>query len=244
MAEWRVHLQGDEFDLEQLAALFTSPHLRIRKEEGIYFLTSDRFNTLTDADAVRKAANDILEPLFGSARLRFGAQKAFNVGNLRRIEDDGRSHHYLLLEGASVKVRGSAVVAVVGGTNTTEQAQQEDPLVSWSVLSESDEMVARVLRLYAKANQVWKDCYPIYEIVEADIGGETALVSKGWVSRNQITRFARTAGHPKAAGDHARHGVSRVEPPPNPMTDAEGKAFIESLLTSWLTFKQQNQPLP
>ena len=105
-------------------------------------------------------------------------------------------------------------------------------------LSGTDEPIARALRLYEVAVQPWKDLYPIYEIIETGMGGEDALVSRGCSSRKQISRFTRTAGHPKVAGDEARHGVSTVDPPPNPMTTAEAWTFIGSLLSQWLEFKE------
>jgi len=73
---------------------------------------------------------------------------------------------------------------------------------------------------------------------------EDALVSKKWTTRSQISRFTRTAGHPKVAGDEARHGVSTVEPPPNPMTPPEAWTFVASVLSEWLAVKQQRQHNP
>jgi hypothetical protein len=153
-------------------------------------------------------------------------------------------HHYLMVESAALSVRAGVATVKIGEGGTAEPVQQVDPVCLWFSLAEANETVARVLRMYGEAVQPWKDLYPIYEIIESSVGGEDALVSKEWTSRNQISRFTRTAGHPKVAGDEARHGVSTVEPPPNPMTPAEAWTFIGSLLNQWLRFNQQSQQTP
>jgi hypothetical protein len=244
MAEWRVNLQGDELDLEELAARLTSPVTRIRREEGRYFLTADRLNNLGGAREVRAAAENILQSLNGFARLKLNAQTPLSAGNIERVEDDGLTHRFLTAESLTFRIREGACVALTGGAETSEPVQQVDPLNALCSLADTDETVARVMSMYGKARGPWKDLYPIYEIIESSVGGEDPLVSKEWTSRNQISRFTRTAGHPKVAGDEARHGVSTAEPPPNPMTPAEGWAFIELLVSQWLEFKQQSQQTP
>jgi len=241
MAEWRVNLQGDDFDLEQLALMLTSPGPRIRREEGSFFLTSDRLNALDDAHKVREVANEMLQSLNGLARLRLNARKPLSVGNLQRVEDDGKTHCHMVAESAELSLRGSVAIVKIGEGGATAPVQQADTLFLWFSLAQTDETVARVLRMYGKAVQPWRDFYPIYEIIEHDVGGEKALVSKGWTSRNQIERFNRTADNSKASGENARHGVSTNEPPTNPMTTAEAKEFIDSILSQWLTFKQGQQ---
>lgn len=238
MAEWRVNLHGDDFDLSQLAGMLTATDVRIRQEEGLYFLVADRFNDLEDAEQVRKKADEVLRSLNGLIRLRLRSQQPISVANLQRVEDEGKTHHYILTDSGTLSIREGLTIVKIGAEGTTESVQQEDDLVGWFSLADKDETVARVLNLFGNVVQTWKDLYPIYEIIESDVGGEDSLVSKGWTSRNQIERFSRTSNHSQAAGDGARHGVSRAQPPSNPMTPAEGRAFIESLMTSWLRSKQ------
>jgi hypothetical protein len=240
MTEWRVNLHGDELDLEELAVLLTSTDQHIRREEGRYFLIADRLNSLEDAHKVREAAEGMLQPLNGLTRLRLHTTTPLSIGNIQRIEDDGTKHYNMLLESGTLSTRGHAVVLKIGEGGTSEPVQQKDPLYSWFCLAGTDETVGRLLSMYGKAVQPWRDLYPIFEIIEADVGG-AALVSKGWTTKNQIQRFTRTANHSQAAGEGSRHGVSKTEPPPNPMTPAEGWVFIETLLSQWLEFKQSQQ---
>jgi hypothetical protein len=239
MAEWRVNLEGDEFDLEQLAALLATPRQRLRKEERHFVLTSDRFNTLTDADSVRKTAVHLTDTLFGLARLTYGARIPFRVGSLRWVEDNGRTNYYLSLESVSITIRGGAPES--GAHEINDHVPPGDPSIDWVSLSESDESVSRVLRLYGKAADVWNDLYPIYEIIQLDMGGESAIVSSGWTSANEIARFTRTAGQPYLAEDRPKDSGATVEPPSKEMTHVEGKEFVESLLNPWLKMKHQSR---
>lgn len=59
-------------------------------------------------------------------------------------------------------------------------------------------------------------------------------------SGKEFERFDRSINHPKAMGLEARHAVSKVDPPPKPMTLAEARTFAHRVGTAWLaTFDQQ-----
>ncbi len=128
-------------------------------------------------------------------------------------------------------------MVAIGGTGTTQQAQQTEPLSAIVSLAQRDESVAKVLRIYHASQHPWKDLYPIYKIIKYDLGDQFDDLSRTWVSGHQLTRFKRTANHPEAAGDGARHGVNAEEPPGNPMTASEGREFIETLMNRWLEWK-------
>jgi len=241
MAEWHVNLQGDDFDLAALAARFTSQDFRIQREGTVYCLMADELNTLEDPREVRDAAERILQPLNGLAKLMLNARRPLSVSSLYQIKGDRKNHHYLLADAGSLSLQESAAVLKIGSDGTSEAVQQQDPMHSQLSLSWVDENVKRVLSLYGKADQTWKDLYPIYEIIESDLGGEAALVDKGWTSRNQIERFARTANSPEASGETARHGIPKGAPPSNPMTPSEGKEFIASLILKWIESKLTKQ---
>jgi hypothetical protein len=240
MVEWWVRLEGDDFDLSHLTTMLKTPLRCVRCEEGRYFLTADRFNHLTNATEVRTSAVEMVHTLNGLVRIRLNARRPITVGNMeQRTEDGATKNLYVMPESAPLWVREGVVGLVVteGGIDKPIP-QEEDPLVAWFALAESDQQVARVLSMYANVVQPWKDLTPIFEIIAWDVGGKDVLASKGWTSRNQITRFTRTSNHPEAAGEGARHGVREDEPPPNPMTEAEASEFVRSLMIQWLTFKQ------
>jgi len=240
MREWWVNLQGDDFDLAQLSALLKDPIRRVRQEEGRYFLTADRLNNLENADEVRAAAKAITASFNGLVRLQFNSRTRISVGNMEeRIENGETKNLYVMPESTSLWMREGAVGVVIteGGTDKTAP-QQENPFATWLSLAETDQKIAQVLEMYGNASpsEPWKDLYPIFEIIRADVGGEDGLVSKGWINITQISRFRHTANHPEAAGEGARHGVSTYDPPKNPMTIAEAGVFIKSLLRAIMLY--------
>jgi hypothetical protein len=67
---WRVHLMGEEKDLQELANEHSLGRTRLLHLEENYFLESDILNSLSDPNQVFKKANEILQLILGLARLR------------------------------------------------------------------------------------------------------------------------------------------------------------------------------
>ena len=70
--------------------------------------------------------------------------------------------------------------------------------------------------------------YKVYEIIE-HAGGMNAAMKLAGVPRSRTRLFTRTANHPKASGDAARHARSNEQPPTNPMSLDEARAMIRTL---------------
>ena len=83
----------------------------------------------------------------------------------------------------------------------------------------------------------WVGLYRLYEVIEADVGGEDKIVKAGWTTKKAIGRFTRTANSPDAIGDAARHGKQSGEPPPNPMDLSEAISLVKVILHNWLRTK-------
>lgn len=235
MAEWHVNLQGDDFDLVELAARFASHDPFIQREDTAYYLLADELNTLEDPCDVLTAAEGILLPLNGLAKLLLNTRRPLTVGSLYRIDGNGKNRHDLLSEAGSL-IEGAAPLKP-GSDETNETMQQHDTMHAQLSLARRYEQVKQALSLFAKATQTWKDFYPIFEIMQSDLGGEAALVDTGWTTRNHVTRFTRTVNSPAASGETSRHRVPKGATPQRPMTASEGKEFITSLMIKWMESK-------
>lgn len=239
MSEWWINLQGDDFDLSQLATILTSSNFRIQRSEGGYYLTADSLNQLENAHEVWETANTALQSFNGMVRLMFPGSKPLSVGNIQRVETDGRTHYYLLTESGTYALQGSVVSLVQSGEGNVAESAQRNPMPEWVNLTQTDPTVARVLTMFGKVVQPWKDLYPIFEIIRKDVGGEETLVSLGWTSMTEIRRFRHTANSPEAV-EGSRHGTPTGARPTNPMTPAEAMEFVRSLMVQWITSKQSN----
>ena len=94
--------------------------------------------------------------------------------------------------------------------------------------------VQRLLRNELTTQSMWH----IFELIEDDMGG----AMKDLVSHNRQTRFERSINHPLAFGQQARHVISKVEPPPKPMSLDEARSFVEDLAARWLEIKASLPP--
>jgi hypothetical protein len=96
--------------------------------------------------------------------------------------------------------------------------------------AEADPDAQEVVDIWGSKPHDWVNLYKVFEIVQQRVD----IKENGWASDNEITRFARTANHPEAAGEGARHGRSNKEPPPKPMSLAEADALVERIVIAWL----------
>ena len=118
-----------------------------------------------------------------------------------------------------------------------------DPKPIWLILALSDTAVSKALRLFGKTtnDHDWVGLYRIFEVIKDDVGTQL-MYAKGWATKAAITNFTRTANHPDAAGDDARHGATNDQPPTNPMALSDARSLIELLLHRWLDHKSNSTP--
>ena len=108
-------------------------------------------------------------------------------------------------------------------------------------IAQRDPAVADALRLLGTQGFARVNLYRILEIVCEDVEGIENIQREGWASGNELTRFKRTIDHSETSGDEARHGYSKGQPPPNPMSSSELGSFLNSIFSNWLTSKEDKQ---
>jgi hypothetical protein len=234
---WRVALAGDPFDLEELRAHVTSPHMRVVREGETYFIESAAFEALSTSDDVFQEAQGHLPLINAAARLdRPSYMDATLSGAIIETTAEGAKHHAHVVTD-TIRLRSKVDAVIV---STGEQPPRPPPpppppppgstaADKWLALAARDPDAAKALSFWAKPHD-WATLYKVWEIIR---DGEE-VQNKGWASGNEITRFTRTANHQEAAGDDARHSRLKADPPPNPMTLGEADGFIGRLLRTWL----------
>lgn len=231
---WKVRLSGERFDLERLSEVFTNDGLRIVQEQEKFYLLSTDFAPEADAREIDAQANELLLVLNGAARLALRGRTPISNADPERIRDDGGREVFCMVRDG---------ILIGDFVRHDDDPSPANPVPAWLDLGLSDPSVARALRLYGRWPQDWANLYRIFEIIETDVGPKTIL-QQGWATKSAMTNFARTACHPDptAAGDDARHGATKAQPPPSPMTLSEARALIELLLHRWLDHKAHSTP--
>jgi hypothetical protein len=229
---WEVQLTGDPTDLQTLADTFKGGEIQVAQSGNEYVLRSSQFEPLDSAASVREAAIELVTALSGSARLALGAREAIGVGPaVYRVGPDGKRDTTVLV-GLAVSHERALPITVVHGTKIHRPA---DPISKWLPLATQDPVVAKALRLRNANDLDWVDLYRLYEVIENDVG--CPMHQLGWASRNELERFARTANSVAAAGDKARHGVERTDPPRKPMSLSHARELIDRIMNAWLAWK-------
>jgi hypothetical protein len=94
------------------------------------------------------------------------------------------------------------------------------------------------MRLIAASDaSSWVGMYRLYEVIEANVGGERSMQHLNCGSGDALKRFKHSANSVAIAGDAARHGKECGLPPTNPMSLEEARAYLNYMLETWLASK-------
>jgi len=150
------------------------------------------------------------------------------------VEADGTRAAFLQPQSAALNFKTCLAHCVTYRDGTIEEHRPFESIQNWLAKAIRNPVAVRVLRLRNTDDLSWSDLYRLYEVIEHDVGGATAIERAGWSSGALLERFTRSANSLHAAGDQARHGVERTDPPRNPLTLSEARELIDKLLRAWL----------
>jgi len=233
---WQVRLVGEMSDLSGLATQFDMPGARVIEQEGSYYLESQDFAPGLAAADVRSLAEKKLAIMNGAMRLRMKQYGTVTLGG--EMRQGGNIN--LCVGTGHIMVRGGAASLVISGVDNPA-IKGNSQLQEWLILADRHDAVAMALRLVGGYTRTWSDLYRLYEVVNGDVGGIDKVTGKGWATNSKIELFKRTANHPNAAGDGARHGHSTESPPRNPMLINDAEMLVFGIVEQWLAAKGSNR---
>lgn len=240
---WEVAIQGHPTDLAYLARRFkASPVVVVKRDDADgYALRLDEFENCPDSVSVLAAAERQLVLLTGALMLERHAVDPLTAGAVYRKHPGGGKDVFVFVRD-TLRVRmemGDPVVTVTDADGrVVPQPVAEPRSVRVMRLCTTDAAVEKAMRLVAATDvRSWVGLYRLYEVIEADVGGENALVQRGWSSSRGASRFKHSANSVEVAGDGARHGKEPTDPPAKPMTLDEADLFVRDLLAKWLASK-------
>lgn len=240
---WQVQIQGWESDLEYLSLYFTTPPVRVVKDEdsGGFLYESSAFDNCATSQEVVDVAVQEFAVLSGVLKVARGAHKPLRSGAVYQLNATGGRDIFIhVRESLQLRVEFGEVTVTVEDAQGNIVTQPNPPprIRLLAQLAASDAAVAKAMRLYADANsKSWVGLYRIYEVIEADVGGQASLTKLSWGSRSDLKRFKHSANSVTVAGDSARHGNEPGQPPKHPMSLGEASSYVENILQAWLASK-------
>jgi hypothetical protein len=236
MKNWLIQLKGHEFDLQEIVEMFNQPYLNIIEQDGSFYLKSIELNSLLTDDVVYKKAVELLEILNGIAKLNNTSFQNVKLDAIVEIDENGRRKSYKYAS-AKIKLRSrvSVTATVVKHNGKIDSTEKRIDYKPWIDLAKKDVKASQVLKYLLKGD--WYSLYKIYEIIREDLGGESNLLQKGWVTRKMLSRFRHTANSEAVLGEHARHTGYKHKPPKDPMSKPEALNIINTIVKEWLSLK-------
>ena len=240
---WEIVLAGDAVDLRSLSESFADSDPAILERDGKYLFRWSVLDGFSDAAQVKATVDKQIARLSGAASLTLGAIKPIKVTHVISTNDDGSRNIHVSADPVNWNFRTSVPTVQSRRADGTEEINRPaDPAKAWLAAAESSDDVDLVLRLSEGRGHGWVELYRIFEIVKASVGRNgTTIPDAGWATRGQLERFRRTANSPdpKAAGEGARHGHSKKQPPPRPMTLNDARELIRQVVRQWLDTESQ-----
>lgn len=240
---WQLQVQGWTSDLEHLERHFASTSFRVSRNErdGGFLYESDSFAACQTSEDVLKLANDELCVLSGVLKMVRDSPEPLRAGAVyRRNAAGGRDVFLHIQETLHVRAEFGEVTVTTTDADGKVITKPAPPprTVTVAQLAATDTSVAKAMRLLAAPDhKSWVGMYRIHEVIEADVGSESALKKRGWGSAQDLKRFKHSANSVTVAGDSARHGKEVEQPPKYPMSVDEAAAYLNYVLQSWLSSK-------
>jgi len=232
--KWLVLLDVKKPDFDNLSNLLRSAdEFSLMAENSKYYLTSSRWESLTNVSAVYGEATKPLQHISAVAMISFPGFPRLESDKICEVDEEGKRHNRVELLVKILPLLDSFSIQLEGGQDIIHIFEFD----SWRKLAEEDKIVKDVFRRFREFDHNWSELYKVYEIVKEDAGRRNI---EQWTQK-KISLFTHTANSQKAIGDDARHGVDDKHPPKEPMPLSEAQALIRNLLKQWLQWKCEQQ---
>ena len=238
--KWLVLLEDvEKSDFDNLSNLLgSSDEFSLITENSKYYLTSSRWESLTNTSDVYGEATKLLQDISAVAMIYFTGFPLLKPDIICQVDEEGKRQRWVALSATIMLPPASFSIQLEGGQDIIPSLEFE----SWRKLAEEDEIVKNVFRQITDFEHNWINFYNVYEIVKKDAGKKNKIERiEQWITKKKISQFTHTANSQIAIGDDARHGVDQNAPPKEPMSLSEAKALIMTLLQKWLLWKCEQQ---
>jgi hypothetical protein len=226
---YRVHLQGSDADLKDLASCLKSGRTRVFQQDGVYFLESEILDEIRDPAALPNGVRELLQTISSVARVRRSIAKPIGVANIRWKDLNGTWYRMLTASETIINYSNTISLTASGIFERCVQLALENDLVRGNLddfLGEWD---------FPRLRRVGETM--LLDLGQGDIRkGLQEVVNRGWTPRTDCERFWDTVNHgdPRSLGAHSK---LRRGPGNNPMNVIQAGEFLRDLIAKWLESK-------
>jgi hypothetical protein len=236
-ARWKIQLEGDPFDLEDIATAAVGLGARVFQENGKWFLHTPVFDALNTPVEVHDEAERITASLVAVVRAAKSNAQPVQLGPIID-EKDGSPHRIAIGVGSA---RGRAgVVGVSGSAAAPGKAPIETAEAKRARLYSSIPEVRRAIDFLTLSDASFRSISNALEIVEHDLGGPKAVAALTGVSMAELETFRANANNEQLSGDNARHAgrkPGKKTPSVRPMTPQAGRELVRRIVLAWVASK-------
>lgn len=227
---WHAYLQGEQFDMDELAERFPSgSDPFVAQDDQGFYVSSTALDTHTAPAEAFKQVETLMTMVNALARAANSSYVDVQASGRLLDTDSGNNHTFASIrEGPEIRARADAAQGL--SNDQPAQPQPREPLYVRLALSKP--VVAEALQLMGTGDLDWPRLYKIYEVIRDDVGGESGL--QGWATRNEISAFTGSANRPDVSGDDARHARASGPPPRRAISHSQGREFVAKLLHNWM----------
>ena len=232
IASWILPLVGHQFDLEDLPLLLVGQDVHVAPHEDMFVLVIPSAIIGDDYEPVRAFAEEQLELINGACRVLSSTFRPVSLaGQILGVDSAGNVLHTVVgINTLELRSKAGAVRPVLGGSVQPDPREGAASALIRGAMSSPRGRDA--LTIVGRPSLTWSELYLLYELVEADVGGQ--MFKLGWISGSDADLFSHTANSYNALRSSGRHGKDKGDAPAHPMPLANASTLIRDLVFAWL----------
>jgi hypothetical protein len=233
----QFELKGESADLGDLARLFPTGTVAVKKIEASYFLQlPDRESPLDDNDAL-EVAKVALSRLSGIALLDLGNFRPPEIKGISKIDrSTGKLATFLSMKvkvEARSRSHGTLQTKLADGTIATNQSRTFSEIVM--ALADENKHLNHALRVFGQESDTWGGLYKVLDAIREPYGKKLEYLYKQFPAyKSDIKNFKHHADCFAKLGKDARHGFLNWKPPKQNMTLTQAQTLIRNLISAWV----------
>lgn len=236
MGEPLLRLDGDKWDLEEMAYSFQEGQAKVKKSDDFFYLSLDELKSdsgKSDAEILATAEN-ALKAMNAICLVRDERFRAPRIAGIaRRDPVTGKIGGTSISLQGRVEIRGRAraTLAVTESDGTVRPRQPTFGETAFQI-GLTNEALREALRTYGTVEHIWSGLSNVLETIEKANKGK---IPRTWANKGEIKAFKVTAENYSASGPLSRHGFDASKKHVKAeMTISQGRALVQKVLQAWM----------